>query len=60
MQQANGNPKISSRSLEKFKTEIEKKAKEIFLKRQGANVPGDALSDWLHAERKIKEKYRIS
>jgi hypothetical protein len=60
MQQSNGNPRISSRSLEKFKAEIEKSAKEIFLKRQKANVPGDALSDWLHAERKVKEKYCIS
>ena len=60
MQKFNGKPKVSSPPLEQFKTEIEKRAKEIFLKRQENKVSGDALSDWLQAERTIKEKYRLS
>jgi hypothetical protein len=60
MQNFNSKSKISPPSVERFKAEIEKRAKEIFLKRQVAKVPGDALSDWLQAERAIKEKYRIS
>jgi len=45
--------------LEKFKAEIEKLAKEIYLKRQATKVEGDALSDWLLAEKTIKMKYNI-
>jgi hypothetical protein len=60
MQNVNGKPNASSPPLEQFKAEIEKRAKEIYLKRQEVKVPGDALSDWLQAERTIKEKYRIS
>jgi hypothetical protein len=43
-----------------FKAEIEKRAKEIFLKRQASKAPGDALSDWLLAEQEIKAKHHIS
>ena len=46
--------------LEQFKAEVEKRAKEIFLKRQETRAEGDALSDWLQAEKEIKRKYRIS
>jgi hypothetical protein len=60
MQKLNGKPGASSLSLEQFKAAIEKRAKDIFLKRQENKVPGDALSDWLQAERTIKEKYRIA
>jgi Protein of unknown function (DUF2934) len=60
MQQISGKPKTSSPPLERFKTEIEKRAKEIFIKRQQTKEQGDALSDWLNAEKEIKQKYRIS
>ncbi len=48
-----------SMGLDKFKAEIEKRAKEIFLKRQISKASGDALSDWLLAEKEIKAKYHI-
>jgi len=38
--------------------EIRKRASEIFLERGGAS--GDALSDWLQAEKEIRKKYNIS
>jgi hypothetical protein len=53
-------PKAPQVSLERFKAEIEKRAQEIFLSRQKANGKGDALSDWLQAEKDIKAKYRLS
>jgi hypothetical protein len=59
MQQRNTKPKIVALPLDRFKAEIEKRAKEVFLKRQETGAPGDALSDWLQAEKEIKGKYRI-
>jgi hypothetical protein len=46
-------------SLEAFQDEIRKLAGEIFKKRVAANKPGDALSDWLQAEKDIKKKYSL-
>jgi hypothetical protein len=46
--------------LDQFKAEIEKKAKEIYLKRQATKAPGDALSDWLIAEKEIKAVHHIA
>ena len=60
MQNSNGNPKILSPALGRFKADVEKRAKGIFLKRQEAKEPGDALSDWLRAEKEIKGKHNIS
>jgi hypothetical protein len=60
MQQISGKPKTSSPPLERFKAEIEKRAKEIFLKRQETKAAGDALSDWLQAEKDITQKYRLT
>ena len=54
-----GKPKVSSPPLGRFQADIVKRAQEIFLKRQETQKPGDALSDWLQAERMIKAKYRI-
>jgi hypothetical protein len=59
MQQVNGKPQKYSPPLDQFKDEIEKRARAIFLKRQETKVEGDALSDWLKAEKEIKGKYRI-
>jgi len=46
-------------SLEAFQGEIRKLAGEIYKKRIAANKPGDALSDWLQAEKDIKKKYEL-
>lgn len=46
--------------LGQFKAEVEKRAKEIYLKRQASKAAGDALSDWLGAEKEIKAKYHIA
>jgi hypothetical protein len=54
-----GNRQKTVPRLEQFKAEVEKRATEIFLKRQETKVSGDALSDWLQAEKEIKTKYRI-
>lgn len=45
-------------TLEKFEEEIRIKAREIYLARGDAN--GDALADWLQAEKEIKKKYKMS
>ncbi len=50
----------STTGLNQFKAEIEARAKEIYLKRQVTKTPGDALSDWLMAEKEIKAKYNIA
>jgi|YelNatPaOPRAMG01_1025707.scaffolds.fasta_scaffold02393_10 predicted HTH domain antitoxin len=46
-------------SLENFQEEIRKRAEEIYKERISKNKPGDALSDWLQAEKEIKRKYGI-
>jgi hypothetical protein len=50
----------SSIGLAQFKSEVEKRAKEVFLKRQTTKTPGDALSDWLQAEKEIKAMHHIA
>ena len=60
MQKFNGKSNISPPSVERFKADVEKRARGIFLKRQETKTPGDALSDWLQAEKQIKGKYSIS
>jgi len=42
---------------DKIYDEIRKRAQEIFNER--GNKPGDALSDWLQAEKEIKKKYKV-
>lgn len=46
-------------TLDQFKAEIEKRAREIYYKRHGSKAPGDALSDWLQAEKEVKAKRRM-
>ncbi len=46
-------------NLEAFQEEIRKLAGENFKKRIANKKPGDALSDWLEAEKDIKKKYGI-
>ena len=43
--------------LEDFMAEIKARAEEIFKGR--GNAPGDALSDWLQAEKEIKNRHGI-
>jgi hypothetical protein len=47
-------------SLGLFKDEIEKRAQGIFLNRQDSKAAGDALSDWLQAEKEVKANHLIS
>jgi hypothetical protein len=58
-QKTTGKPSPSF-GLDQFKAEIAKRAKEIYLKRQAAKAPGDALSDWLLAEKEIKANHHIA
>jgi hypothetical protein len=53
----NGNDKLKITPKE-LEEEIRKRAQEIFLER--GDEPGDALSDWLKAEKEIKKKYKLS
>ena len=45
--------------LDKFLDEIKKRAYEIYQERVKTKAPGDQLSDWLKAEKEIKEKYKL-
>ena len=45
-------------TLEQYQEEIHERAHQIFIER--GTKPGDALSDWLQAEKEIKEKYNIN
>ena len=47
----------SNISKEKLLKEIEKKAYELFLKRNGTH--GEDLNDWLEAEKIVKKQYKI-
>lgn len=46
-------------TLEAYKEETRKRAEEIYKQRTAGNKPGDALSDWVQAEKDIKKKYGI-
>jgi hypothetical protein len=46
-------------TLDAYKEETRKRAEEIYKQRAAGNKPGDALSDWLQAEKEIKRKYGI-
>ena len=59
MQKTNGRKKAAPPRLEDFKAEIVSRAREIFLKRQETKAEGDALSDWLQAEKEIQKKYHL-
>lgn len=42
---------------EQLVEEIRERAKQIFMER--GDTPGDALSDWLQAEKEVKKKYNL-
>jgi hypothetical protein len=46
-------------TLEAYKEETKKRAEEVYKQRLSSNKPGDALSDWVQAEKDIKKKYGI-
>lgn len=58
-----GNKEKTSEKLkniinsERLHEEIRERAKQIFLKR--GTGEGDAISDWLQAEKEIKKKYKL-
>jgi Protein of unknown function (DUF2934) len=61
MEKTMAKPAASKKmSSDQLKPEIEKRAKEIFLKRQASRIQGNELSDWLAAEKEIKAKYRLA
>jgi hypothetical protein len=60
MQKVRGRPKAGAPSLKQVKAEIEKRSKEIFQKREENKEAGDALSDWLKAEKQVKAKHHLS
>ena len=45
--------------LQNFLKEIEIRAFVIYLDRTQNNLPGNEMSDWIEAEKEIKEKYGI-
>lgn len=45
--------------LKQFLVEIEKRAYELYLERQKNGITGDEMSDWLKAEKEVKNKYRL-
>ena len=45
--------------LNKFLDEIKKRAFDIYQERQKTKAPGDAMGDWLKAEKDIKAKYKL-
>ena len=54
----NVSPMVKSNiSKEKLLKEIEKKAYELYLKRNGTH--GKDLNDWLEAEKIVKKQYKI-
>jgi hypothetical protein len=51
-------PISSAGNPEAMQQEIRKRARQIYQKRNGG--PGDALTDWLQAEREVKAQYQSS
>ncbi len=49
----------STPSPDTVREEIKMMAQSIFSERQAKNLPGDELSDWLAAEKKVKSKHKL-
>jgi hypothetical protein len=49
----------SALSPEAIREEIRMTAQSIYSERQAKNLPGDELSDWLAAEKKVKAKHKL-
>lgn len=52
-------PETQKPSLEKFREEVRKRAEEIYKQRVKTGKSGDALSDWLKAEKYVKIKFDL-
>ena len=53
------SPAAPQFTLEQLKALIEKRAKDIYAARVRTKAPGDALGDWLQAEKEVKAKLGI-
>jgi hypothetical protein len=49
----------SAPSPDEVREEIKMMAQSIFSERQAKKLPGDELSDWLAAEKKVKAKRKL-
>lgn len=45
--------------LKDFLKEVENKAYDLYQERIKSGISGDEMSDWFHAEKVIKEKYKL-
>ena len=54
-----GASKTPAIDLSQFIRLVEDKAYDVFMARQKAGKPGDALSDWLKAEKEIRKQYKL-
>lgn len=52
-------PAIAKPDLNTYLDEIKKRAFEVYQERQKTKTPGDSLSDWLKAEKEVKQKYKL-
>ncbi|MDD1777845.1 MAG: DUF2934 domain-containing protein [Candidatus Helarchaeota archaeon] len=52
-------PAVAKPDMSKYNVEIKKRAYEIFQERLKTKKPGDSQSDWIQAEKEIKEKYKL-
>jgi len=50
---------VEKPTLEDFLVEIQKRAYDVYVERTNKGLSGDELSDWLTAEKEVKEKYNI-
>jgi hypothetical protein len=49
----------SALSPEEVREEIKMTAQGIYSERQAKELPGDELSDWLAAEKKVKARHKL-
>ncbi|HDQ26376.1 MAG TPA: DUF2934 domain-containing protein [bacterium] len=54
-----GRKKKETPNLADYQAEISERAKEIYAERTAKNEPGDAMSDWLEAEKQISKKHKF-
>ncbi len=63
MKKTAGKPEAAKKSarpeLKEFLGEIEKKAYDFYLERNKKGSPGNEMTDWLNAEKKVKAKYKL-
>jgi hypothetical protein len=57
--EASAAKKTAKPDLKDFLKEVEKKAYELYQERIKSGIADDDISDWFHAEKEIKEKYKL-